>query len=117
MTASRFTNEYRVKASAFEEDVRGGVRNTAFLSPEYPGDTHGCFAVTDHQVVLVQFSLNPVQGDEFRAFGNAFHDNFVSFDFIFIERVQRLTESEQDVIGHVHDVVDWVEANGFHPVL
>ena len=35
-------------------------------------------------------------------------DALVAFYFVFIERVQRLSQAEKNVVGHVHDIVDRV---------
>ncbi|MNP22732.1 hypothetical protein D3C76_1154160 [compost metagenome] len=77
------------------------------------------FAVVgNHQSVGVQFGFAAVQQDQgFALFRHAHHDP--AFDTIFIERVHRLTQFQQDIVGHVNHRIDRTDAAAtqllFHP--
>ncbi len=109
----RFTYEYRIETGAFQEYISRLFRNPACQPAEHAGDAHRLFRVAHHEVVLVQFPFHAVQCSEFCACRETAYNHLVPFDFIFVESVQRLSQFEQDVIGHIHDIVDGIVSDGF----
>ena len=117
MVLSRLTDAGGVEVGAFEEDVGGLLGDARLESSEHAGDAHGLFGIADHQVASVELALYAVQGDEWRAFGEAFHDDLLAGDFISVKDVHGLTDFHQHVVGDIHDVVDAAEADGGKAVL
>ena len=74
--------------------------------------------VRDHQRISIQFCFAAVEQNQgFALFRHTHHNT--AFDTIFIERVHRLTQLQQNIVGHVNDGVDRTNTTAtqllFHP--
>ena len=108
MTTCCLPYEYRIETGTFEEYIGRSFGDTAFQSTEYSGNTHRFFGIAYHQVVLVQFTFDTVECCESGTCRKATDDHFISFDFIFIERVQGLSQLEKNEIRNIYHIVDRV---------
>ena len=81
-----------VKVGTLEEDVGGLHRHARLLSAKHTRDAHRLFGVADHQVTAVELALHAVEGDERRAFGEAFHHDLVARNLVGVEGMHGLAD-------------------------
>ena len=101
-----------VEVGTFEENVGRFHRHARFLSAKHTADAHRFFGVANHQVTAVEFALHAIQGDERRAFGQAFHHHLLARDFVGIEGMKRLPDFHQHEVGNIDDVINAADAHG-----
>lgn len=92
---------------------------TSLLSPPHDaGERHGALGCGDDRHVLGERAVLAVQGGKVLAVGGGAHDDMgapvSAGHFREIEGVQRLAVEVQDVVRHVHDVVDGTAPGGGH---
>ena len=108
----RATDPCGIEASRLEEDVRRGRCHARIESTKYATDTHRFLGVADHQIVGCECAFYAVERRERRACRHGANLNPAASDLRRVKGVQRLTKLVQDVIRHVHHVVDRSKANG-----
>ena len=117
MTASCLADAHGIKICAFEEYVLGVFRNATLQTAKYTGNTHRLLCVANHQVLLVHFAFDTIEGYEFLPLLSSFNDDFLPFDLVIIKRMERLSHLMEHEIGGIHHVVDGAESNGAKCVL
>ncbi len=117
MTACALANPCWVEVSALQHHVLGGLVGTRTLATEDAGDTHRLLGVADAQVVLAQGVLLTIEGNKLGALRLGANHNLMSCHHVGVEAVQRLSVCHHDVVGDIHDVVDWAQADDVELVL
>ena len=106
--------------------MAGGFRNFGFQPAHDTTDSNGPGLIADHEGILIQYALDSIQGGEFFALFCPTDDDFdlVPADiassgqkFVIIERVQRLTPFEHDIVGDVHQIVNRALAHQLQAML
>ena len=73
------------------------------------------FGIRDDQHLRIERAIEAIERPEAFSRGGAADTNFVPCELVEIERVHRLAELEQHVVGDVDDVVDRANAGGLQP--
>ena len=106
-----------MESGGFQEYVLGLFRHAGIEAAEYTGDTHRFFHIANHQVAVGQCAFHAIERHKLGAFRcRAYHD-FITFDLIGIERVQRLSYAMQDVVRDIHHVINRTQADHLQTVL
>ena len=104
--ACRFANPRGVEISRLQEDVGGRFGNARIKASEHTAYAHRLLGVANHEVAPGEGALHAIEGDKLSALGYGLHHNLLAFHLGKVEAVQRLSETEQNEVGDIHDVVD-----------
>ena len=94
-----------IKESAFKEYVAGLVGHTAVLATHYAGNGQSAGMVCNHQRVAAQGDFLAVEQYQLLAFFSHAYTN-AAIDLGKVERVQRLTQFQHDIVGNVDSGID-----------
>ena len=95
----------RAEERAFQQNVLRFIVHARVFTPEDTAHCQRFAVVSNHQGVGVQFGFAAVQQNQsFALFRHAHNDAAV--DTIFIERVHRLAQLQQNVVGYVNNRID-----------
>lgn len=117
MAASRLADGNGIEPCALDEGALGGVADAAVETAEHAGDAHWLLGVAYHEVISTELALLTIESYERGTLLTIAHDDCLPLDLIGIESVERLSETEEDVVGDVDNVVDGVEPDGFERLL
>ena len=117
MTASALADPCWVEVSTLQNHALGGLVSTGTLTAEDTCDTHWLLGIADAQVVLAQDVLLAIQGHELGTLWLGAYYNLMTGNHVGIEAVQWLTVCHHDVVGDIHDIVDWTQADDVQFVL
>ena len=109
-------NGDRIEPRALDQDVARTETDFGFRAAHYAADTHGARRVRDHAHLFRKRSLGAIERADFFARLRAPHHDAPLRQLIQIERVQRLSQLEQHVVRHIHDVVDRILPDRFEPL-
>ncbi|VFB22440.1 Uncharacterised protein [Pseudomonas fragi] len=94
-----------IKESAFKEYVAGLVGHTAVLATHYAGNGQSAGMVCNHQRVAAQGDFLAVEQYQLLVFFSHAYTN-AAIDLGKVERVQRLTQFQHDIVGNVDSGID-----------
>ncbi len=118
MTTRATGNGQRAEEGTLQQHVLGFIVHAGVVATEYPAHRQGFAVIGNHQGVGIQFGFAAVQQDQSFTLFRHTHDD-TAFDTIFIERVHRLTQLQQDVVSHVNNGIDGTDTATtqllFHP--
>ena len=116
--AARAGGAAALEGGGLQKHTGGLLGDLAVLAAHDAGERHGALGGGDDRHVARQLAVLPVQGGEVLAVGGGAHDDMGApvgaGHFREIEGVQRLAVQVQDVVRHVHDVVDGTSPGGGH---
>ena len=117
MTASALADPCWVEVSTLKNHALGGLVSTGTLTAEDTCDTHWLLSIADAQVVLTQGVLLAIQGHELGTLWLGADYNLMTGNHVGIEAVQWLAVCHHDVVGDIHDIVDWTQADDVQLIL
>ena len=117
VTASALADPCWVEVSTLQNHALGGLVSTGTLTAEDTCDTHWLLCIADAQVVLTQGVLLAIQGHELGTLWLGADYNLMTGNHVGIEAVQWLTVCHHDVVGDIHDIVDWTQADDVQLIL
>ncbi len=117
MTASALADPCWVEVSTLQDYVLGSLVSTRTLTAEDTCDTHWLLSIADAQVVLTQGVLLAIQGHELGALWLGAYYNLMTGNHVGIKAVQWLSVCHHDIVGDIHDIVDWSQADDVQLIL
>ena len=94
-----------MEIGTLQKYVHRFVRYTRIQTSEDTANTHGFFNIAYHKVPVGELALHTVESDERGTFGHGTHYHLAALDLIGVKAVQRLSVSEQYVVGNIYYVV------------
>ena len=117
MTASALADPCWMEVSTLQDYILGCLVSTRTLTAEDTGDTHRLLSITDAQVVLTQGMLLAIESNKLGALWLGTNYNLMTGYHVCIKTVQWLTICHHDIVGDIHDIVDWTQADDVQLIL
>ena len=111
------TDPSRMESGRFQEYILSLFRHTGIESAKYTGDTHRLFHIANHQITVGQRTFHTIERHKLGTFRRRAYHDFITFDLIGIERVQRLSYAVQDIVRNIHHVINGTQADHLQTVL
>ena len=111
MTACRFPDVNWIKKCTLQKQIGRFVFDPRIESAENTANAHSLRFVANHQVFFIQRAFHFIQGTEFCTCRESLDKDLLPFYSRQIEGVEWLPRFKKHIIGDVHDIVDWFEAN------
>ena len=112
---ARPADALRIEERALEHDGLRGVAHFRTAAAHDAGDRLRLVGVGDDQHLRIERAVDAVERRDALAWRRAADANFAARELVEIERVHRLAELEQHVVGDVDDVVDGAHAGRLQP--
>ena len=106
-----------MESGRFQEYILSLFRHTGIESAKYTGDTHRLFHIANHQITVGQRTFHTIERHKLGTFRRRAYHDFITFDLIGIERVQRLSYAVQDIVRDIHHVINGTQADHLQTVL
>src|SRR6516164_2448859 len=94
----------------------GRVAHFALAAAHHAGERLRLVPIADQQVLRIEHALFAVQRRHPFAGPGGPHHDLGTCQAVEVEGVERMPKLEQDVIGHIDDIVDWPHSARTEPV-
>ena len=106
-----------MEISTLQNYILGGLVCTRTLTAKDTSNTHWLFCIADAQIVLTKCMFLTIEGNKLSSFWLGTNYNLMTGYHVSIKTVQWLTVCHHDIVGNIHNIVDWAQADDIQLIL